>query len=403
MRDGSVVEFFAAQRRMIDIMTGVSATHPYSSLWYAWPAMTRPVWALFQVVGGNAGAWSAQHPALSIVGLANPFVFYPGEVAILFCLWLWIARREINGMIVAVAFFAQYLPWAVNPKGLEFFYYYFPSILCLGPALALAFFRGGAAARATARRSAFSSSPRSPSPSSCRSIRRSFRSIPTALPPASGSRAGADGSFLRRARRIGSLQHVAHLRTRALDRAGRASRVLSRTSGAPPRRWSFGGFSTFALLYNVQPLMPVFAREFAISPADRQPVAVGDDVVLAIAMLGAGAVADAFGRKRVMVASIAASSLATLLARAGAELADACLACARWRAWRSPACRRVAMAYLADEIDAQALGLAMGLYIAGSTLGGMAGRLVVGCDQRSLAAGGRRWPPPARSASSAPR
>ncbi len=50
-------------------------------------------------------------------------------------------------MIVAVAFFSQYLPWAVNPKGLEFFYYYFPSILCLGPALALGFFRGGPSPR----------------------------------------------------------------------------------------------------------------------------------------------------------------------------------------------------------------------------------------------------------------
>ena len=152
IRAGSVVEFFAAQRRMIDIMTGVSASHPYASLWYLWPAMTRPVWALFQVVGGPA-AWSAQHPAQSIVGLANPFVFYPGEVAVLFCVWLWIVRRDVDAMIVAVAFFAQYLPWAVNPKGLEFFYYYFPSILCLGPALALAFFRGGGAAalRAGAR------------------------------------------------------------------------------------------------------------------------------------------------------------------------------------------------------------------------------------------------------------
>ena len=169
IRAGSVVEFFAAQRRMIDIMTGVSASHPYASLWYLWPAMTRPVWALFQVVGGPA-AWSAQHPAQSIVGLANPFVFYPGEVAVLFCVWLWIVRRDVDAMIVAVAFFAQYLPWAVNPKGLEFFYYYFPSILCLGPALALAFFRGGGA-RATGRRSASSSSPRSPSPSFCRSLR----------------------------------------------------------------------------------------------------------------------------------------------------------------------------------------------------------------------------------------
>ena len=147
IRAGTVVEFFAAQRRMIDIMTGSSATHPYSSLWYLWPAMTRPVWCLFQVIGGSTATWSAQHPAQTIVGLANPFVFYPGEAALLYCAWLWIGRRDVDGMIVTVAFFSQYLPWAVNPKGLEFFYYYFPSILCLGPALALAFFRGGSSPR----------------------------------------------------------------------------------------------------------------------------------------------------------------------------------------------------------------------------------------------------------------
>jgi dolichyl-phosphate-mannose--protein O-mannosyl transferase len=92
--------------------------------------MTRPVWCLFQVIGGSAAAWSAQHPAQTIVGLANPFVFYPGEAALLYCAWLWIRWRDVDGMIVTVAFFSQYLPWAVNPKGLEFFYYYFPSILC---------------------------------------------------------------------------------------------------------------------------------------------------------------------------------------------------------------------------------------------------------------------------------
>ena len=35
----------------------------------------------------------------------------------------------------------------------------------------------------------------------------------------------------------------------------------------------------------------------------------------------------------------------------------------------------VAMAYLAEEMDRSAIGLAMGLYIAGNTPGGMAGRL----------------------------
>ena len=36
----------------------------------------------------------------------------------------------------------------------------------------------------------------------------------------------------------------------------------------------------------------------------------------------------------------------------------------------------VAMAYVAEEVDAASVGAAMGLYIAGSALGGMGGRLV---------------------------
>ena len=46
-----------------------------------------------------------------------------------------------------------------------------------------------------------------------------------------------------------------------------------RISRSDPAFWrvtaplAFGGFSTFALLYNVQPLLPLFSRAFAISPA----------------------------------------------------------------------------------------------------------------------------------------
>ncbi|MGO4870250.1 MAG: phospholipid carrier-dependent glycosyltransferase [Roseiarcus sp.] len=144
IHEGSILEFFSSQHRMIAIMMGNSATHPYSSLWFQWPAMTRPVWYLFHVEGANAATWSAQHPAQAIVGIVNPLVLYAGEAAILLAAWRWIVSREVDAMIVTVAFFSQYLPWAINPKGLEFFYYYFPPLLCLGPALALAFFRGGA-------------------------------------------------------------------------------------------------------------------------------------------------------------------------------------------------------------------------------------------------------------------
>jgi YNFM family putative membrane transporter len=76
----------------------------------------------------------------------------------------------------------------------------------------------------------------------------------------------------------------------------------------------FGALSTFALLYSVQPLLPVFARVFDVSPAVSSLSLSAATGVLAVAMIAAGAISDRVGRKRIMVAALAASSAATLLA-----------------------------------------------------------------------------------------
>ena len=145
---GSLFEFYATHKRMIEIMSGHSPDHPYMSLWYSWPLMLRPIWYLFEAPGPNAAEWSAEHPAHAIVGMANPAVLFFGELAVLLAVARWIGRRELAPAIVLVAFFSQFLPWALNPKGLEFFYYFYPSIVCLGPALGLALFSENRAGRA---------------------------------------------------------------------------------------------------------------------------------------------------------------------------------------------------------------------------------------------------------------
>ena len=54
--------------------------------------------------------------------------------------WRALWRQDLRAGVVVVAFLSQWLAWIPNPKGLEFSYYFFPAILCLGPALALVFF-----------------------------------------------------------------------------------------------------------------------------------------------------------------------------------------------------------------------------------------------------------------------
>ncbi len=138
-----------------------------------------------------------------------------------------------------------------------------------------------------------------------------------------------------------------------------------------------GGFAIFELLYCVQPLLPEFARHFDLTPAGASLAVSVSTVVMASSLFFAGFAAERFGRKAVMVASLVVSALATLAA-ALAPNWPALLASRGLMGLSLAGLPSLAMAYLAEEIDGPALGFAMGMYIAGSTLGGMFGRLVVG-------------------------
>jgi YNFM family putative membrane transporter len=135
------------------------------------------------------------------------------------------------------------------------------------------------------------------------------------------------------------------------------------------------GFATFALLYCVQPLMPVFAREFHVKAAQSSLTLSLTTGLLAPAMMVAGAFSEARGRKGIMVVSLASSAVLTL----------ACAFSWRWGAlltFRAIAgitfagLPAISMAYLAEEVHPTSIGLAMGLAIGGNGLGGMIGRLV---------------------------
>jgi MFS transporter, YNFM family, putative membrane transport protein len=136
-----------------------------------------------------------------------------------------------------------------------------------------------------------------------------------------------------------------------------------------------GALSTFSLLYVAQPLLPVFVRDFAVSPATSSLALSASTATLAFALVVAGTASDVFGRKRVMVASLAVSS-AIMLAAAFAPGWKGLILLRALTGVALSGLPAVGMAYLADEMAPSAMGVAMGLYIAGNTVGGLAGRLV---------------------------
>jgi len=137
------------------------------------------------------------------------------------------------------------------------------------------------------------------------------------------------------------------------------------------------GFATFGLLYCVQPLMPEFSRDYGVSEAGAALSLSLTTGVLAFAMLFAGALSDAWGRKALMVASLLASALLVLVT-AVMPTWSALLVVRTLLGLTLSGLPAVAMTYLSEEMHVESIGLGMGLYISGSAIGGMGGRLITG-------------------------
>ncbi|WP_327115385.1 MFS transporter [Streptomyces sp. NBC_01341] len=147
------------------------------------------------------------------------------------------------------------------------------------------------------------------------------------------------------------------------------------------RRMSFAlfvaGIATFALLYSTQALLPAVSASFHATAEQASWTVSAATGGLALCVLPLSALSERFGRRQMMTGSLAvavaiglvvpfAPSLGWLIAlRAvqGAALAGL------------PAS---AMAYLAEEVRPKALVGAIGLFVAGNSIGGMSGRVLSG-------------------------
>jgi MFS transporter, YNFM family, putative membrane transport protein len=137
------------------------------------------------------------------------------------------------------------------------------------------------------------------------------------------------------------------------------------------------GLATFAMLYCTQPLLPVFSAEFGVTPAVASlPLSLAT-ATLAVALILAGSLSEAWGRVPMMTASLALSSLLMILAALSPNFV-ALLALRAVQGVALAGLPAVAMAYLAEEVHPEHVGFTVGLYIAGNSVGGLVGRVLSG-------------------------
>ncbi|MCD1145990.1 MFS transporter [Kocuria sp. LUK] len=135
------------------------------------------------------------------------------------------------------------------------------------------------------------------------------------------------------------------------------------------------GVATFAQLYSVQGVLPLLAAELGVDAAQASLGVSAATLGLAAAVLPWSVVSDRWGRLRTMVVAVAAATaLGLVMPLAPGFEALVVLRFAEGAALGGiPA---VAMAYLAEEVAGRHTAVAAGTYVAGTTLGGLAGRIV---------------------------
>lgn len=154
------------------------------------------------------------------------------------------------------------------------------------------------------------------------------------------------------------------------------------TPGGPGyRRMSLAlfaaGIATFALLYSTQALLPAVSADFGATAGQASWTVSAATGALALFVLPLSALSERFGRRTLMTASLSVAVLVGLVVPFAPNL-ESLVALRAVQGAALAGLPASAMAFLAEEVRPKALVAAIGLFVAGNSVGGMSGRIVTG-------------------------
>lgn len=138
--DGLILRLLHNQEYMFRYHSTLDSPHPYSSSWYQWPVMQRPIWYYSRIVTGSSGTGGLRE---GISAFGNPLVWWAGIPAALYMLYMVLrsgspSRQGLSSPVSAVqrkcalflltGYLTQYLPWSLITRA-TFIYHYFPSVV----------------------------------------------------------------------------------------------------------------------------------------------------------------------------------------------------------------------------------------------------------------------------------
>jgi dolichyl-phosphate-mannose-protein mannosyltransferase len=134
----SLLEVFGLQGAMYNYHATLTATHPFSSAWWTWPLMLRPLWLYVSTLPNGVTS--------TITLMGNPLVWWVGfacTIIILIFELVRLARASgkrldkigLPAMFITIFFFFQWLPYVFISR-VTFIYHFYVNVpfLCLAAA-----------------------------------------------------------------------------------------------------------------------------------------------------------------------------------------------------------------------------------------------------------------------------
>ena len=112
-QDNVITKFFQLNTEMYRSNQRLTATHPYSSQWYSWPFMSRPIFY-----------WVSENSRIYLLG--NPIIWWGSSMAVLLSL-MYIIRHRIIKILLA-GYFLNLLPF-IGIKRIMFLYHYLTGLV----------------------------------------------------------------------------------------------------------------------------------------------------------------------------------------------------------------------------------------------------------------------------------
>jgi dolichyl-phosphate-mannose-protein mannosyltransferase len=134
----SVLDVLGLQGAMYNYHATLEATHPFSSSWWSWPFMLKPLWLYVAYLPGNVKS--------TIVLLGNPAVWWVGFVSVISIVVVSLSnfvksagnrlgKVGLPAIFIAVFFFFQWVPYMLISR-ITFIYHFYLNVpfLCLASA-----------------------------------------------------------------------------------------------------------------------------------------------------------------------------------------------------------------------------------------------------------------------------